>query len=132
MSVAESDKPILNVVWFSSDGKGLWNPLWRHDNETLELHYEANNINACIPVFCTRFSVHIDSRFMISNYDDGIPTCEVRRGTWFYKHQSNKYFPINETTATEIEMWYQSIMVFSSPSILTISMALILYESYIP
>ena len=114
--MSDKDSPgLLKAVWFIFDTQlgnkqESWSPLWRRDSDKLENLYKKNDINGNISISCTLFSVNIATRLAINAYEPDAKPRKIIRGTWFWKNFP-KYIPFEETTASSIESWYQSILV---------------------
>ncbi|XP_015280565.1 PREDICTED: phospholipase DDHD2 [Gekko japonicus] len=96
--------------WFyckEADSRERWIPFSGQDSEKLEHFYQSSKDceELVVPTEGGRYDVHLKKRLRCAVYWEEKDS-EVRRCTWFYKGEDNKYIPYSESFSEELEETY--------------------------
>eukprot|EP00118_Oscarella_pearsei_P009915 m.58461 g.58461 ORF g.58461 m.58461 type:complete len:968 (+) comp34815_c0_seq4:211-3114(+) len=97
----------VRPYWFYLSRKGYWTPFSITDSNSLEMAH-SSGVGSIVTTDGGRYDVHLSRRRRSAIYWMEAET-EVRRTTWFYKGEEDRYYvPYKEETADKLEAEYQS------------------------
>ncbi|XP_062502045.1 phospholipase DDHD2-like isoform X2 [Corticium candelabrum] len=100
------DQQLVQPYWFFVDRRGYWTPFSRNDSSNIESFYQAGRSEDESCVITTdggRYDVCLGTRTRHAVYWEE-PVSELRRCTWFYKGETDRYFaPYEEQMAEKLE-----------------------------
>jgi hypothetical protein len=105
----------IQPYWFYVNRSEYWTPFSRQDSSNIETaHISDSGLEESyiIPTDGGRYDVCLARRTRQSVYWEE-PVSEIRRCTWFYKGESDRFFvPYQEEIAEKLESEYQSAVLY--------------------
>lgn len=107
----------VQAYWFFVDRRGYWTPFSKQDSSKVEIAYQSGRSQdeSCfITTDGERYDICLGTRTRQAVYWEE-PVSEVRRCTWFFKGETDRYFaPYQENMAERLEVWDHSHTVLYS------------------